>query len=91
VRSRASGAKKLGQNLLDNCCGVVGQLPLYKDGEYVFLKHASNLIRLLVTFPYRASHQVTKMAEGNHENVHKLEAYVKEMASADQLSGPVDI
>jgi hypothetical protein len=26
-------AKKLGQELLDNCRGVVGQLPLYKDGE----------------------------------------------------------
>ena len=25
--------KKLGQELLDNCRGVVGQLPLYKDGE----------------------------------------------------------
>ncbi len=26
-------AKKLGQELLDNCRGVVGQPPLYKDGE----------------------------------------------------------
>ena len=29
-------AKKLGQELLDNCRGVVGQPPLYKDGEYAF-------------------------------------------------------
>ena len=30
-------AKKLGQELLDNCRGVVGQPPLYKDGEKFFL------------------------------------------------------
>jgi fatty acid synthase subunit alpha len=29
-------AKKLGQELLDNCRGVVGQPPLYKDGELFF-------------------------------------------------------
>ncbi len=29
-------AKKLGQELLDNCRGVVGQPPLYKDGEISF-------------------------------------------------------
>jgi len=29
-------AKKLGQELLDNCRGVVGQPPLYKDGEMSF-------------------------------------------------------
>jgi fatty acid synthase subunit alpha, fungi type len=29
-------AKKLGQELLDNCRGVVGQPPLYKDGEMFF-------------------------------------------------------
>ena len=30
--------KKLGQELLDNCRGVVGQPPLYKDGESTFSK-----------------------------------------------------
>jgi hypothetical protein len=25
-----------GQKLLDNCCGVVGQPPLYNGGEYVY-------------------------------------------------------
>ena len=36
-------AKKLGQELLDNCRGVVGQPPLYKDGEMFFwgLRHIS--------------------------------------------------
>jgi malonyl CoA-acyl carrier protein transacylase len=49
-------AKKLGQELLDNCRGVVGQPPLYKDGEYVFPEYSSNLI-CLSYFPYRASHR----------------------------------
>jgi hypothetical protein len=48
--------KKLGQELLDNCRGVVGQLPLYKDGEYIFPEYSSNLI-CLSYFPYRPSHQ----------------------------------
>ena len=44
-------AKKLGQELLDNCRGVVGLPPLYKDGElfyrgmhqisYKFIRHFS--------------------------------------------------
>ncbi len=29
-------AKKLGQELLDNCRGIVGQPPLYRDGEMSF-------------------------------------------------------
>ena len=35
--------KKLGQELLDNCRGVVGQPPLYKDGEMSFrdMQHIS--------------------------------------------------
>ena len=42
-------AKKLGQELLDNCRGVVAvQLPLYKDGEYAFPKYVSNLTCPLV-------------------------------------------
>ena len=34
-------AKKLRQQLLDNHRGVVGQLPIYKDGEDVLPKYAS--------------------------------------------------
>jgi 3-oxoacyl-ACP reductase-like protein len=49
-------AKKLGQELLDNSRGVVGQPPLYKDGEYVFPEYSSNLI-CLSYFPYRAPHR----------------------------------
>ena len=30
-------AKKFGQQLIDNCSEVVGQPPLYKDGEYFVL------------------------------------------------------
>jgi hypothetical protein len=38
-----ANAKKLGQELLDNCRGVVGQPPLYKDGEMSFrdMQHIS--------------------------------------------------
>src|SRR6267142_610722 len=44
-------AKKLGQELLDNCRGVVGQPPLYKDGELSLSKicaqsHASQSLSL---------------------------------------------
>jgi fatty acid synthase subunit alpha, fungi type len=50
-------AKKLGQELLDNCRGVVGQPPLYKDGEdflsdpYTLFSYAS-----FSHIPHRASH-----------------------------------
>ena len=89
-------AKKLVQEFLDNCRDVVGQPPLYKDGEYVFPKYASNLICLLVTFPTAPHTEITEKgeivySEVNRENVRKLEAYVEEMASADQISGSVNI
>ncbi|KAH9963573.1 hypothetical protein BC827DRAFT_1266349 [Russula dissimulans] len=57
-------AEKLGYEPLENCCGVVGQLPLHKD----------------VTFPTAPHTEISKK-----ENVRKLEAYVEEMASADQI------
>ncbi|KAH9976797.1 hypothetical protein BGW80DRAFT_1546730 [Lactifluus volemus] len=71
---------KFGQELLDSCRGVVGQLPLYKD----------------VTFPTAPRSEITEKgnivySEVNRENVRKLEAYVEEMASADQISGSVNI
>jgi hypothetical protein len=44
-------AKKLGQELLNNFCSVIGQLPLYKDDECAFPKYALNLTCFLVTFP----------------------------------------
>jgi fatty acid synthase subunit alpha len=56
-------AKRLGQDLPDNCCGVVGQPPLYKDGEYVFPKYASNLICLLGTFPTATHTEITEKAK----------------------------
>ncbi|KAI0264369.1 fatty acid synthase [Gloeopeniophorella convolvens] len=73
-------ARKLGQELLDNCRGVVGQPPLYKD----------------VTFPTAPHTEITEKgeivySEVNRENVRKLEAYVEEMANADQISGSVNI
>ncbi|KAI9439787.1 fatty acid synthase [Lactarius indigo] len=73
-------ARKLGHELLENCRGVVGQPPLYKD----------------VTFPTAPHTDITEKgeivySEVNRENVRKLEAYVEEMASADQISGSVNI
>ncbi|KAF8271214.1 fatty acid synthase [Lactarius quietus] len=73
-------ARKLGHELLENCRGVVGQPPLYKD----------------VTFPTAPHTEITEKgeivySEVNRENVRKLEAYVEEMASADQISGSVNI
>ena len=89
-------AKKLGQELLDNCRGVVGQPPLYKDGEYVFPKYAPNLISLSVTFPTAPHTEITEKGdivytEVNRKDVRKLEAYVEEMASADQISSSANI
>ncbi|EIW57289.1 fatty acid synthase [Trametes versicolor FP-101664 SS1] len=73
-------AKQFGQQLIDNCKEVVGQPPLYKD----------------VTFPTAPFTEVT--AKGDiiykevvRENVRKLEAYVEEMASGDQIVAPTNI
>ncbi|KAH9965205.1 hypothetical protein BC827DRAFT_1182911, partial [Russula dissimulans] len=73
-------AKKLGHELLEYCRGVVGQPPLYKD----------------VTFPTVPHTEISEegeivYSEVNRENVHRLEAYVEEMCSADQISGSVNI
>jgi fatty acid synthase subunit alpha, fungi type len=51
---------------------------------------------LLVTFPTAPRTEITEKgdivySEVNRENVRKLEAYVEEMASADQISGSVNI
>jgi len=53
-------AKKLGQELLDNCRGVLGERPLYKDGEMFFRWYASYLISLLVTFPTAPHTEITE-------------------------------
>ncbi|OJT02257.1 Fatty acid synthase subunit alpha [Trametes pubescens] len=73
-------AKQFGQQLIDNCKEVVNQPPLYKD----------------VTFPTAPFTEVT--AKGDiiykevvRENVRKLEAYVEEMASGDQIVAPTNI
>ena len=89
-------SKKLGQELLDNCHGVVGQSPLYKDGEYAFPKYVSNHTRLLVTFPTALHTEITEKSwivysEVNPKDVRKLEMYVEQMASADHISDSVNI
>ncbi|KAH9964139.1 hypothetical protein BC827DRAFT_1189219, partial [Russula dissimulans] len=71
--------KKLGHEPLEYCHGVVGQPLLYKD----------------VTFPTEPHTEISEKgeiaySEVNRENVHKLEAYVEEMCSADQISGSVN-
>ena len=50
-------AKKLGQELLDNCRSVVGQPPLYKDGEQTLSKVYALPYMPPSHFPYRASHR----------------------------------
>ncbi|KAI0360181.1 fatty acid synthase [Trametes cingulata] len=73
-------AKQFGQQLIDNCKEVVSQPPLYKD----------------VTFPTAPYTEVTEKGdivykEVVRENVRKLEAYVEEMASGDQIVAPTNI
>jgi fatty acid synthase subunit alpha len=73
-------AKKFGQQLIDNTREVIAKAPMYKD----------------VTFPTAPHTEVD--GKGNivysevvRENVRKLEAYVEEMASADTVTGSVNI
>ncbi|KAH9856627.1 fatty acid synthase [Lenzites betulinus] len=73
-------AKEFGQQLIDNCKEVVSQPPLYKD----------------VTFPTAPFTEVSDKGdiiyrEVVRENVRKLEAYVEEMASSDQVVAPTNI
>ena len=89
---------ELGQELLDNCFARRRRsaAPLYKDGELfsgiAIISHKSTSY-----FPYCTSYRNHRRrvrssdSEVNRENVRKLEAYVEEMASADQISGSVNI
>ncbi|KAG8716660.1 3-oxoacyl-[acyl-carrier-protein] synthase [Ceratobasidium sp. 394] len=73
-------AKEFGQQLLDNCRQVIDQPPLYRD----------------VTFPTAPKIEVNEKgdiiySEVVREGVRKLEAYVEEMASGDNIPGNVNI
>ncbi|QRV90063.1 fatty acid synthase subunit beta [Ceratobasidium sp. AG-Ba] len=73
-------AKQFGQQLIDNCREVIGQPPLYRD----------------VTFPTAPKTEVNGKgdiiySEVVREGVRKLEAYVEEMASGDNIPGNVNI
>ncbi|KAF8753393.1 fatty acid synthase [Rhizoctonia solani] len=73
-------AKQFGQQLIDNCREVLGQPPLYRD----------------VTFPTAPKTEVNQKgdiiySEVVREGVRKLEAYVEEMASGDNIPGNVNI
>ncbi|EAU85370.1 fatty acid synthetase alpha subunit [Coprinopsis cinerea okayama7 len=73
-------AKEFGQQLIDNVKEVLGKPPMYKD----------------VTFPTAPHTEVTAKgdivySEVVRENVRKLEAYVEEMATADNVPGTVNI
>ncbi|KAH9957127.1 hypothetical protein BC827DRAFT_1157441 [Russula dissimulans] len=75
-----AAAKKSGHELLEYYRGVVGRPPLYKD----------------VTSPTAPHTEISEKgeivcSEVNREKLHKLEAYVEEMCSADQISGSVKI
>ena len=48
-------AKKLGHELLENCRGVVGQPPLYKDGECAF-QQCVPVLMSISHFPHCPSH-----------------------------------
>ena len=72
-----ASAKKLGQELLDNCQGIVVQLPLYKDSKLLF--QGMNPISLLVAFPTAPHTEIAEKgeviySEANRENVCNLEA-----------------
>ncbi|KAG8733585.1 3-oxoacyl-[acyl-carrier-protein] synthase [Ceratobasidium sp. 423] len=73
-------AKQFSQQLIDNCRKVVGQPPLYRD----------------VTFPAAPKTEVNSKgdiiySEVVQEGVRKLEAYVEEMASGDNIPRNVNI
>ncbi|CAE6460687.1 unnamed protein product [Rhizoctonia solani] len=73
-------AKQFGQQLIDNCREVLGQPPMYRD----------------VTFPTAPKTEVNQKgdiiySEVVREGVRKLEAYVEEMASGDNIPGNVNI
>ncbi|KAG8694164.1 3-oxoacyl-[acyl-carrier-protein] synthase, partial [Ceratobasidium sp. 395] len=73
-------AKEFGQQLIDNCREVIGQPPLYRD----------------VTFPTAPKTEISEKgdivySEVVREGVRKLEAYVEEMASGDNIPGNVNI
>ncbi|CAE6423597.1 unnamed protein product [Rhizoctonia solani] len=73
-------AKQFGQQLIDNCREAIGQAPLYHD----------------VTFPTAPKTEVNAKgdiiySEVVREGVRKLEAYVEEMASGDNIPGNVNI
>ncbi|CUA75193.1 fatty acid synthase subunit beta, fungi type [Rhizoctonia solani] len=73
-------AKQFDQQLTDNCREVIGQPPLYRD----------------VTFPTAPKTEVNKKgdiiySEVVREGIRKLEAYVEEMASGDNIPGNVNI
>jgi fatty acid synthase subunit alpha len=88
-------AKKLGQELSNNCRGVVSQPSLYKmvrciSGVCIKFHKSTSY------FPTARHTEITEKgeiiySEVNRENVRKLDAYVEEMVSADQISGSVNI
>ncbi|KAI0033531.1 fatty acid synthase [Vararia minispora EC-137] len=90
-------AKKFGQQLIDNCREVVGEPPLYKDGIFPYFIYSKlHLTRLLVTFPTAPKTEVTAKgdivySEVVRENIRKLEAYVEEMASTDNVTNSVNM
>jgi len=90
-------AKEFGQQLTDNTREVIGKPPLCKDGEFhIFIFFGLNIDVLSVTFRTAPHTEVTKKGEIVYsevvrENVRKLEAYIKEIASSDGAAGPISI
>jgi Fatty acid synthase type I helical domain len=72
--------KKLGKDLLDNCRGVIGQPLLYQTVRISYQTHSPQRLA-----PRSLEKGDIIYSEVNRENVHKAEAYVEEMASADQI------
>jgi fatty acid synthase subunit alpha, fungi type len=80
-------AKQFGQQLIENTREVIGQPPVYKHGALLYYdRFSSSDIVSIVTFVTVPQAEVTAKgdivySEVIRENVHKLEAYVEEMAS----------
>src|SRR6266576_3181697 len=53
-------AKKLGQKLKDNCRGIIGQPPLYKDDEVFFSRVCIISHKSISHFPYCTSSKLPR-------------------------------
>jgi hypothetical protein len=82
--SKYTTARKLDQEILNNCRGILGQLLLYNDGEY-------SEACVQPHFPTMAHIEIANKVEVDRENVCNVGTYVEEMVSADQSPSSINI